>query len=83
MDVYTIVLIPAAILFVCMLAIYRFTEGKKRYVLLCIEGVVVWLAILSAAIYLGEMRIAAFVTFMLVAYVVSLAWWYVKYIRNS
>ena len=82
MDAYTIVIIASAVLAVCMLAIYRFTEGKTRYILLCVVGVVVWLAILSAAIYLGETRIAAFVAFMLFAYVVSLAWWYVKYIRK-
>lgn len=78
MSVYAVEFIVLAILLAIMAAIYRFTEGKKRYVLLCIVGVVVWLMILGLAVYLGETRIAVFVLVMLVAYIASLAWLYTK-----
>lgn len=78
MSVYAIEIIVAAVLMVAMLAINRLPEGKKRFLLLCALGTVVWLMILAGAIYLKQTRIAVFVLVMLVAYIASLGWLYTK-----
>lgn len=83
MSIYTIELTGAAILAVTMIAIYRFTEGKKRFLLLCAEGTIVWLIILALAIYLRETRIAIFVAVMLVAYIASLVWVYARIVNKT
>lgn len=83
MSVYTIEFIILGILAAIMLAIFRLTEGKKRFVLLSILGIVVWLMILGLAIYLGETRTAIFVVVMLAAYIASLVWVYMKFVNKT
>ena len=70
-SIYTFEFIVMGILLVIMILIYRFTKGKKRYILLCILGDALMLAILIGTIIVGARNLTIFMAVLLIGYLAS------------
>lgn len=70
-SIYTFEFVVMGILLVIMFLIYRFTKGKKRYILLCILGDALMLAILIGTIIVGERNLTIFMAVLLIGYLAS------------
>ena len=70
-SIYTFEFVVMGILLVIMFLIYRFTKGKKRYILLCILGDALMLAILIGTIIVGARNLTIFMAVLLIGYLAS------------
>lgn len=70
-SIYTFEFVVLGILLVIMFLIYRFTKGKKRYILLCILGDALMLAILIGTIIVGARNLTIFMAVLLIGYLAS------------
>jgi len=70
-SIYTFEFVVMGILLVIMFLIYRFTKGKKRYILLCILGDALMLAILIGTIIVGARNLTIFMAVLFIGYLAS------------
>ena len=70
-SIYTFEFVVLGILMVIMFLIYRFIKGKKRYILLCVLGDALMLAILIGTIIVGMRNLTIFMAVLLIGYLAS------------
>ena len=58
-------------------------DKKKRYILLCVIGIIGMASIFGSAIYLKETKIAIFMGILLFLYLVSLSYMWFKRVKKN
>ena len=83
MSYRNVLYIVLLVLIVLESAIYQIKDRKKRYILLSILGVALMGTIFGFSIYLKATKVTIFMGVLLIGYIVSLTYIWIKWVRKQ